>query len=98
MGLPGKRDEPIRAGITAIVFMNRSYDRLLFEGIKNYTQKLLADYQVFFVSWAILIVKIKRYLACCNFIVGTYGYAAGNWIVARVEWRVLQNLLFKLEK
>jgi len=68
MGLPGKRDEPIRAGITAIVLIQMSYGWLIFTSIKNYTQKLLADYQVFLVSWVILIVKFNGFLACCGFI------------------------------
>jgi hypothetical protein len=50
MGLPGKRDEPMRAGITAIVLIELSCGWLIFTRIKRYTQKLLADYQVFLVS------------------------------------------------
>jgi hypothetical protein len=31
MGLPGKRDDPMRAGMTAIVFMKMSCDELMVE-------------------------------------------------------------------
>ncbi len=31
MGLPGKRDDPMRAGMTAIVFMKMPYDWLVVE-------------------------------------------------------------------
>ena len=61
--------------------------------MKSYTQKLLADYQVFLVFWAILIVKLNDILPVLWIFHG-HGYAAGNWVVARVKWRASQNLLF----
>ena len=79
MGFPGKRDEPIRAGITAIVFMNRLCDELVIKNIHNDTQELLADYPVFLVSRAILNVKIRLKLLRLRFYPGfCYWFAAGN--------------------
>jgi hypothetical protein len=58
MGLPGKRDDPMRAGMTAIVFMKISYDWLMVE-YKKLQLKQCADYPVFPLFWAILIAKFN---------------------------------------
>lgn len=66
MGLPGKRDEPMRAGITAIVFMKMFCVFCKWLSTKSYRLKRCADYPVFPLFWAIFIVKFYRCVACCN--------------------------------